>query len=329
MSIDLTRADYFGKVTMPMNDATADAARAGETFPPLPFEEWEDTKNTLHRFAQIVGKIRLASAPHTNHWWHVPFYVSTRGLTTSPMPHGDTTFAIDFDFIDHRLVITTSAGAIESFALEGLSVARFYDQLFSTLSRLGIEVAIVATPYALTPAEHFATDTTHASYGKEYINRYWRILVQTDMVFKKFSGRFTGKTSPVHLFWHSFDLAVTRFSGRRAPEREGADRATREAYSHEVISFGFWPGDANVRAPAFYSYTAPEPAGLADQPLQPEEAFWADADGSSMAMLMYDDLRRMASPKTALLDFLDSAYHAGARTAGWDEEALATIKVRS
>jgi Family of unknown function (DUF5996) len=311
-----------------MNDTPADP-RVAETFPPLPLEEWEDTKNTLHRFIQIVGKIRLASAPHANHWWHVTMYVTTRGLTTSPMPYGNTTFAIDFDFIDHRLVISTSSGAIESFALEGLSVARFYEQVFSKLSRLGIDVAIVANPYDLAPAEAFTTDTTHASYDKEYANRYWRILTQVDMTFKEFSGRFTGKTSPVHLFWHSFDLAVTRFSGRRAPEREGADRATREAYSHEVISFGFWPGDENVRVPAFYSYTAPEPVDLADQPLQPEEAFWADAGGSSTAMLMYDDLRKEDSPNIALLDFLESAYRAGARTAGWDEEAFATIKLGS
>lgn len=312
-----------------MNDPPADpgASRAEETFPPLPLDEWEDTKKTLHRFAQIVGKVRLASAPHANHWWHVTLYVTTRGLTTSPMPHGDMTFAIDFDFIDHRVVISTSSGTIESFALEGLSVARFYEQLFSMLSRLGIDIAIVPMPYDLRPAEPFATDTIHASYDKEYVNRYWRTLVQTDMVFKEFSGRFTGKTSPVHLFWHSFDLAVTRFSGRRAPEREGADHATLEAYSHEVISFGFWAGDENVRAPAFYSYTAPEPAGLADHTLQPQEAFWADAGGSSLAMLMYDDLRKMISPRAALLDFLESAYHAGARTAGWDEEAFATIKV--
>jgi hypothetical protein len=298
-----------------------------ETFPPLPLEEWEDTKNTLHRFAQIVGKIRLALAPHSNHWWHVTLYVTTRGLTTSPMPYGDVTFAIDFDFIDHRLEISTSTGAVGAFGLEDLSVARFYEQVFSRLSQLGIEAAIVDKPFDLTPAEPFSADTRHASYDKEYVNRYWRILVQTDVVFKEFSGRFTGKQSPVQLFWHSFDLAVTRFSGRRAPEWEGADRATREAYSHEVISFGFWPGDANFRAPAFYSYTAPEPADLSNKPLQPEEAFWADMGGSSRALLMYDDLRKMESPKTALLDFLESAYRAGARTAGWDEGAFTTLKL--
>jgi hypothetical protein len=311
-----------GKTVPPANEAPG-----ADAFPPLPLEEWEDTKNTLHRFAQIVGKVRLASAPHANHWWHVALYLTTRGLTTSPMAHGNATFAVDFDFIDHRLVITTSSGTIESFGLEGLSVARFYEEVFSRLSRLGIDVAIVATPYDLTPEEPFATDTIHASYDKEYVNRYWRILTQVDAVFKEFGGRFTGKISPVHLFWHSFDLAVTRFSGRRAPEREDADRTTREAYSHEVISFGFWPGDANVRAPAFYSYTAPEPAGLADRPLRPEGAFWADAGGSSIATLMYDDVRKKDSPKVALLDFLESAYRAGARTAGWDEEAFATIEL--
>jgi hypothetical protein len=297
-----------------------------ETFPPLPLEEWEDTKNTLHRFAQIVGKIRLALAPHANHWWHVTLYVTTSGLTTSPIPYRDVTFAIDFDFIDHRLVISTSTGATEAFALEGLSVTRFYERLFSGLRQLGIEVSILDKPYDLTPAEPFSADTRHVSYDKEYINRYWRILVQTDAVFKEFSGRFTGKQSPVQLFWHSFDLAVTRFSGRRAPEWKGADRATREAYSHEVISFGFWPGDADFRAPAFYSYTAPEPAGLTGQPLRPEEAFWADM-GSSRALLMYDDLRKMNSPKTALFNFLDSAYRAGARTAGWNEEAFTTVEI--
>jgi hypothetical protein len=302
-----------------------DASR--ETFPPLPLEEWENTKNTLHRFAQIVGKIRLTSTPHANHWWHVTLYVTTRGLTTNPMPYEDITFAIDFDFVDHQLGITTSSGAVESFALEGLSVARFYEEVFSRLSRLGIDVAILDRPFDLVPAKPFSADTTHASYDKEYVERYWRILVQIDMIFKEFAGRFTGKQSPVQLFWHSFDLAVTRFSGRRAPEWEDADRPTREAYSHEVISFGFWPGDANVRAPAFYSYTAPEPAGLPNQPLQPEQAFWTDIGGSSRALLMYDDLREMGSPNSALLDFLESTYHAGARTAGWSEEALTTIRL--
>ena len=291
-------------------------------FPPLQLGEWEETKETLHRYVQIVGKIRLRSAPRRNHWWHVPLYISSRGLTTGPMPHRDTTFEISFDFIAHELEISTSAGGRVSFALqEGLSVAGFYANLFAGLGALGIEVVIDARPYDLG-GERLDVDTAHASYNKEYVNRYWKILVQVDSVFKEFSGRFIGKTSPVHLFWHSFDLAVTRFSGRRAPEREGADPVTREAYSHEVISFGFWAGDANLRAPGFYSYTAPEPEGLTEQPLRPEQAFWATEGGGSMALLLYEELRKADSPKTTLLEFLECAYLAGARAAEWDMEAF-------
>jgi hypothetical protein len=235
--------DATGEATGPANDASG-----ADTFPPLPLEGWEDTKNTLHRFAQIVGKIRLGSAPRANHWWHVTLYVTTRGLTTSPMPHGEKTFAIDFDFIDHRLVLTTSSGAIESFGLEGLSVARFYEEVFSRLSRLGIdEFAIVARPYHLAPAEPFATDTTHASYNKEYVNRYWRILAQVDAVFKEFGGRFTGKISPVHLFgtastWRSpgsrgaglrREKTPTASPARRTPTRSSASDSGRETPTFE------------------------------------------------------------------------------------------------
>jgi hypothetical protein len=295
---------------------------APSAFPPLPLEKWEETKETLHRFVQIVGKIRLRSSPYRNHWWHVPLYISSRGLTTGPMPHRDMTFEVSFDFVAHELGIFTSAGGRMSFALqEGLSVADFYANLFAGLGALDIEVVIDTKPYDLA-GETLDADTAHASYDKEYVNRFWNILVQIDSVFEEFSGRFVGKTSPVHLFWHSFDLAVTRFSGRRAPEREGADSVTREAYSHEVISFGFWTGDENVRAPAFYSYAAPEPEGLSEQPLRPEQAFWATQGGSSMALLPYEDLRKADSTKVALLEFLESAYQAGARAARWDVEAF-------
>jgi hypothetical protein len=295
---------------------------AASAFPPLPLEEWEGTKETLHRYVQIVGKIRLRSSPHRNHWWHVPLYVSSRGLTTGPMPYREVTFEISFDFVAHELEISTSAGGRMSFALrEGLSVAGFYANLFAGLGVLGIEVVIDAKPYDLD-GETLDADTEHASYDEEYVSRFWNILGQVDSVFEEFSGRFVGKTSPVHLFWHSFDLAVTRFSGRRAPEREGADPVTREAYSHEVISFGFWTGDENVRTPAFYSYTAPEPEGLTDQPLRPEQAFWATQGGGLMALLPYEELRKIDSPKVALLEFLESAYQAGARAAGWDMEAF-------
>jgi uncharacterized protein DUF5996 len=304
-----------------------DGSSATSTLPPLPLEEWEDSKQTLHRYAQIVGKIRLELSPPRNHWWQVPSYVSSRGLTTSPIPYRNTAFEIAFDFVAHELRVMSSTGGTFSFALEdGLSVAGFYSKLFSGLDALGIEVAINAKPFGLDDEETFESDTTHASYDKEYVTRFWRILVWVDSVFKEFSGRSVGKTSPVHLFWHSFDLAVTRFSGSRAPEREGADQVTREAYSHEVISFGFWAGDQNLRTPAFYSYTAPEPESLTEQPLGPEQAFWVTEEGGSIALLMYDDLRNADSPKDILLKFLESAYQAGARSAGWNLELRGVLE---
>src|SRR5215217_7663837 len=290
--------------------------------PPLPLEDWKDTKETLHRYAQIVGKVRLEYSPFRNHWWHVPLYVTTRGLTTSPIPYRNITFEISFDLMENRLVVWTSEDEGFTFAMDDLPVAEFYRRLFDGLGALGIDISINPKPFDLGDEHTLDENTFHCVCDREYVRRYWRVLVQVDQIFKEFAGRFNGKTSPVQLFWHSFDLAVTRFSGRRAPEREGADKVTREAYSHEVISFGFWPGDRNTPAPAFYSYTAPEPDGLAGQPLCPESAFWAPEGG--MALLMYDDLRKVVSPKTTLLDFMQSAYEAGARTAGWDVEALRT-----
>lgn len=294
-----------------------------DIFPPLPLDEWEQTRNTLHRYLQIVGKIRLTCMPFQNHWWHVPLYVSTVGLRTGPILYQDITFEIEFDFVDHFVIISTSNGQAEEFPLvDGLSVSGFYHVLFDLLADLDINVSILTQPYALTDSTPFEDDDVHAAYDPEYVRRFWQILVQADQVFKAFAGRFTGKSSPVHLFWHSMDLAVTRFSGKLAPVREGADLVTEEAYSHEVVSFGFWAGDANLRAPAFYSYTAPEPEGLADQVLEPEAAYWKVTNGSSMALLMYDDLRQMDDPWAALLDFLESAYQAGARLAGWDIDDL-------
>ena len=302
-------------------DASADST-AKSVFAALPFDEWESTKETLHRYAQIVGKVRLGCCAPLNHWWNVTLHVSSRGLSTGPNPYGGLTFEVDFDFVTHELKVSTSEGGAFSFALDdGLSVAGFYKKLFSGLEALGIGLSINTDPFDIG-GEPLDKDVRHASYDRDYVERYWRILMRVDQVFREFAGRFNGKQSPVQLFWHSFDLAVTRFSGRRAPEREGADRVTREAYSHEVVSFGFWPGDRNVRAPAFYSYTAPEPEGLTDEPLRPEAASWAPQGGT--ALLMYDDLRSMDSPKSALLEFLESAYLAGARTAGWEVEALRT-----
>jgi hypothetical protein len=284
--------------------------RTDLVFPPLPLEEWEDTKETLHRYAQIVGKVRLACSPHRNHWWQVPLYVSTRGLTTSPIPYGNITFEISFDLVDNRLVVSTSEGGNFAFHLDDMPVAEFYRRLFDGLGVLDINLSINTRPFDLDDEQALDANTFHCVCDREYVRRYWRVLVQVDRIFEEFAGRFNGKTSPVQHYWHSFDLAVTRFSGRRAPQRESVDKVTREAYSHEVISFGFWPGDTNVRSPVFYSYTAPEPEGLTAQLLGPEAAFWAPEGG--MALFNYDDMRKADSPKDALLDFLESAYQAGA-----------------
>lgn len=289
-------------------------------FPPLPLKEWEKTKDTLHLYLQIVGKIRLALAPRKNHWWFITLYVTSRGLETSPIPYGDLTFDINFDFVDHKLIVASSDGRSSSFPLEdGLSVAKFYKNLFDILHEFGIDISILAKPYDNKSTEPFATDNTHSTYNKEYVNRFWRILVQVDSIFKEFSGRFTGKISPVQIFWHSFDIAVTRFSGKRAP-MEGGRLSDREAYSHEVISAGFWAGDDKVPFPAFYSYTYPSPPGVDKEPLSPAEAFWADSNGSPMALYKYDDMREASDPRAALLEFLESSYQAGAKLAGWNIE---------
>ncbi len=288
----------------------------------MPLDEWRKTKDTLHLYLQIVGKIRLVMHPRINHWWHVPLYVSPRGLTTRAIPYRGGSFEIEFDLHDHHLKIHTSDGRSEDFALfDGLSVADFYTSIFANLGKLGIKPAIRPIPYEAPSTTPFPDDHENRSYDREKVERFHQILVAVDDIFEEFRGRFTGKSTPVHLFWHSFDLALTRFSGRRAPEREGAGTVEREAYSHEVISFGFWFGDDNVPAPAFYSYTAPEPDGLADEPLPPP-AKWQEANGSHMALLMYDDVRDTPDPGAAVLEFLESAYQAGANRAEWDVRAL-------
>lgn len=292
-------------------------------FPPLPLEDWKATKNTLHLYLQIVGKIRLKLFPRQNHWWHVPLYVSPRGLTTRPIPYKTGNFEIEFDFIEHRLKIRTNTGEEKTFALrDGLTVADFYKQVFDNLAALQIETKIWAMPYETPSQIPFAEDATNKSYDKEYIEKFHRILVTLNDIFEEFRGRFIGKSTPVHLFWHSFDLALTRFSGKPAPEKPEAGTVEREAYSHEVISFGFWAGDDNVPAPAFYSYTAPEPDGLTDEPLKPEAAMW-NTDKGAMAILMYDDVRNTENPREAILQFLESAYQAGAKAADWDTEKFA------
>jgi len=291
-----------------------------EVWPELPLEEWKDTYATLHMWTQIVGKVRLAQSPMENHWWQVPLYVTARGLTTSAIPYRHKTFEIDFDFITHNLLINVSDGTTKSIPLAPRSVADFYREVMDALRSLGIEVKIYTTPVEIPDPIPFTEDHAHASYDPEYANRFWRILVQADRVFKEFRGRFIGKSSPVHFFWGSFDLAVTRFSGRRAPEREGADAITREAYSHEVISHGFWPGSGAMKEAAFYSYTAPEPKGLSEEIIRPSGAFYSRE--MSEFILPYDAVRQASAPEEALTEFLQSTYEAGARLANWDRRAL-------
>ena len=292
--------------------------------PELALEPWEPTKDTLHLWAQIVGKVRLAATPPQNHWWNAPLYVDARGLTTRRLRSEDDDFDVSFDFVAHELVVRTSRGDVDSFPLvDGLSVAAFHERFFALLAGLGIEVETKAEPFGIPVTTPFAEDSEHVSYDREAVERFWQALRWIDWTLQEFAGWFCGKTSPVHLFWHGLDLAVTRFSGTRAPAMPKADAVTREAYSHEVISFGFWPGDQKVRMPAFYSYTAPEPAGLAEQPLRPEAASWQQPFGSShLALLPYAEVRHSSDPRGTLLDFLQSAYEAGAATAGWDADGL-------
>ena len=292
-------------------------------WPALPLDAWADTKATLHRYCQIVGKVRMSLVPFRNHWWHVTLYPGTRGLTTGPMPVGDgRTLEIAFDLIDHRLVVSTSDDRIESFPLaDGLACMDFYGGLFGILDRLGVSVEIRPAPFDLH-GPLLSEDREHDAYDADAVGRYWTVLRRVTDVLGEFAGWFNGKQSPVHLFWHSFDLALGRYSGRVAPPRPGADRVTAEAYSHEVIAFGFWPGDEKVPHPAFYSYTAPPPAGLVAQPLRPAEATWDVQAGT--AYLPYEVVRARAAPRALLLDFFSSAYEAGARTGGWDLGAFAT-----
>ena len=286
------------------------------TLPPLPLKEWEDTKETLHRYCQIAGKVRMEYSPYRNHWWNVTLYVTTRGLTTGPIPYGRTTFDISFDLLENRLAVTTGEGAF-SFALDDLPVAEFYRRLFEGLRSLEVDASINPEPFRLDDEHTLDANTYNRTCDEGYVRRYHHVLAWVDQVFKEFAGRFNGKTSPVQLYWHSFDLAFTRFSGRRAPVRPGADPVTREAYSHEVISCGFWPGDPSFREPAFYSYTAPEPENLTEQPLHPPAASWQEG---GTALLTYEEVCSSSSPRETLLEFLQSAYEAGAKTAGWDIE---------
>ena len=289
-------------------------------WPPLPYAEWESTLDTLHMWAQIVGKTRRELTPPVNHWWNVTLYVTPRGLTTSTIPFGHEAFELDFDFIGHRLLIETSRGDERSIELRPRSVADFYEEYTSTLRSLGIEVKIHTMPDEFDDKIPFEQDTKHASYDRKYVESFRRILLSADRVFKEFRAPFLGKCSPVQFFWGSMDLAVTRFSGRRGSLPKGADAMTREAYSHEVSSCGFWPGDRRYKQPAFYSYAMPAPAGLEKEKVRPSAAYWDTQLGEFL--LKYDDVRAADSPEKAILDFCQSTYEAGANLAHWDRKAL-------
>jgi hypothetical protein len=300
--------------------------RTPEPWPELPWEAWKDTAATLHMWTQIVGKIRLVRMPWINHSWHVALYVSPRGLTTSPIPLGERSFQIDFDFVAHQLVITTSASGRETMALQPMTTADFYRQLMEKLARLDLETEIFARPNEVKPAIPFAEDTVHASYDADAVERFWRALLQVDHVFTRFRAGFLGKSSPSHFFWGSFDLAVTRFSGRRAPEHPGGYPnmpldVMREAYSHECSSAGFWPGGEGMPYPMFYSYAYPTPEGFAEADVRPAGAVWNTDLGEFV--LPYEDVRLSAAPEETLTDFLETTYLAAARTADWDIDELA------
>ncbi|HVW69213.1 MAG TPA: DUF5996 family protein [Steroidobacteraceae bacterium] len=294
---------------------------ATEAWPQLPLEEWRDTYATVHMWTQIVGKVVLARTPLINHYWNVSFRVTSRGLTTPTLTCGDDrTLNLTFDFVSHELVARCSDGRAHSIALAPRPVAAFYEDTREMLRELGIEVRIWTTPVEIPNPIPFERDNVHASYDARYVQRFWQILLRVSRVLEEFRAGFIGKCSPVHFFWGSFDLAVTRFSGRRAPERPGADAVTREAYSHEVISHGFWPGGGAVPSAAFYSYTAPEPAGLKTAGVQPAEAFYSK--DLSEFILPYDAVRATSDPAATLRRFLESTYDAGATLAGWDRASL-------
>ena len=290
-------------------------------WPELPYESWVDTRNTLHRWTQVVGKIRLALTPLVNHWWNVPLYVTARGLTTSTIPYGDRWFDMEFDFIAHVLRIRTSDGSEHDVPLGPRSVADLHDEVFSVLKSLRIVCSIWTTPVEIaTNAIPLDRDQHHRSYDRDSVERFWQILALTDAVFTRFRSEFVGKCSPVHFFWGSFDLAVTRFSGRPAPENPAADKITREAYSHEVSSVGFWPGDERLALPSFYSYAAPEPAGFRTSAVVPASTYFNEALGGFY--LHYDELRKASDPEQTLLDYCRSTYAAAADKGKWDRRAL-------
>lgn len=300
-------------------------------WPSLPLDAWQDTYTTLHMWTQIVGKIRLVQTPWINHSWHVTLYPTARGLTTGTMPYGDRIFQIDFDFINHQLLISTNLGETQSIELRPRTVADFYQAVMSALAALDISVKIHKTPNEVANPIPFHKDDIHKSYDPEYAQRFWQVILQCESVFTEFRSYFRGKVSPVHFFWGSFDLAVTRFSGRSAPEHPGGvpnmpDDVAKEAYNQEVSSAGFWPG-AGLGYPAFYSYAYPAPDGFKDAPVLPEAAFFHEGFGEFI--LPYDAVREAKDPRKDLLAFLNSTYEAAANLANWDKTALTQVWFKS
>jgi hypothetical protein len=289
-------------------------------WPPLPFDAWQDTYATLHMWTQVVGKVCLALTPLQNHFWNITFRLSARGLVTPTLFHGDRRLTMLFDFVSHELRIQTSDGSIERVTLEPRSVAEFYRLVMASLHTLGFDVRIWPMPVEVPEPVRFDADTTHCAYDPLAASAFWQALVAMHPVFERFRSGFIGKSSPVHFFWGSFDLAVTRFSGKPAPPRPEADTITREAYSHEVISHGWWPGHGPLGKPAFYSYTAPAPEGLSAAKIRPEQAFYSN--DLSEFLLLYDDVRNAPDPDAALMDFCQSTYEAGANLAHWDRASL-------
>ena len=312
-----------------MNNQTLYTMKKPIHLPELPLDRWERSKITLHLILQILGKVRLSMTPRKNHWWYITEYIVPKGFSTSliPLPDGIDAFEIVLNVHNHQLEIITSRNQFKTISIyDGLSIADFYRKFSLSLEELGIPLNINDKPFDLGITKRFHEIKEYHHYDPEYIKRFWRIMMWVDGVFKEFSGRFYGKTCPVHLYWHHMDLAVTRFSGKKAPPPDPAARISdKDAYTHEVISFGFWAGDEQVREPAFYAYAFPSPEGLAEKHLRPEGAFWVDNNGSPMAFYPYHQLIREEDPRQKLLDFLESAYIAGASLAGWDIEELKTV----
>ncbi|MFT3775959.1 MAG: DUF5996 family protein [Minicystis sp.] len=295
-------------------------SNVGSEWPALPLQAWQDTRDTLHMYAQIIGKVRLALSPMMNEWWQVPLYLTARGLGTSPIQHDQRSFDVELDFIDHQVVFRASDGQTRTLALEPRTVADFYDEVMRVLHAMGLDTTIHGKPVEVPDPVPFPEDRVHRAYDAHFARQHWEIVRRIDLVFKRFRARFTGKASPVHFFWGSFNLAVSRFSGRPAPPRPGADRITRVAYDEEVSSVGFWPGGQGIDGPALYSYMAPEPQGFAEQRVEPAEAFYDP--GLREFVLMYDVVRRARDPEDVILRFAQSTYEAGAKLARWDRAAL-------